>query len=510
VTIRLAALLAAAAGATAVALAAAPTARRQDGAVASAPPASARPFGVSPQGVYTPATSCAAASCHNGGQVGREGSEFSTWADGDPHRKAFSVLYNEDSTRIMRNLAAGEPGRWTAKAHQEALCLKCHAVNEEKDYHGERVAGRAVADGVDCNGCHGPGKAWLSVHYQDGWKALTDREKFERYGFLPTKDLVARALNCAGCHVGQRDREVNHDLIAAGHPRLAFEYTRYHYQPQYTKHWQERLPNPAFELKAWLVGEVASLRAACDLLAARAERAVKRENPWPELSEHSCYACHQGIGGAGIDSKQLRSSPAAADRPQRRTPGVPGWQVWYSSLTDALPAASQVLLPGDPPSFARTVALRDLMNKSFGPNPAEVRTAATAAAAELDGWLAKVQAAGYSGSVSAADAVRLAAEVTKSAVTADGKLRDYDWDFVAQHALALTAAYHAAGGAGEARVAAWKPHLEALRAATAFQVGRAERFDSPQSFDPADPRTYHPSKAAEPFRQLFKLTHPGQ
>src|SRR5262245_35227149 len=57
---------------------------------------------------YLPATSCAAASCHGGGRIGKTGSEHSTWApevappagQSDPHSKAYRVLFNEVSVQM--------------------------------------------------------------------------------------------------------------------------------------------------------------------------------------------------------------------------------------------------------------------------------------------------------------------------------------------------------------------------------------------------------------------------
>lgn len=52
--------------------------------------------------------SCAAASCHGGdGPKGAAGSEHGTITAADPHRRAFAVLYQERSERMVRNLAGG-------------------------------------------------------------------------------------------------------------------------------------------------------------------------------------------------------------------------------------------------------------------------------------------------------------------------------------------------------------------------------------------------------------------
>lgn len=421
-----------------------------------------------PATTYTPATTCAAAGCHGGQEVGRPGSEYAPWATGDPHARAYQVLSSDLSTRIGRALGLGRP-------QQARACLACHAVDADKVYAGELLPGRAHAEGVACNACHRPSGAWLTAHYRPGWKAQSARAKADRYGFAPTKNLAARITACAGCHVGEPGREVTHDLIAAGHPRLAFEYTRYHYSPAYAKHWTEPVPNPAFELRAWAIGQVVSLRAAVRLLADRARRADKHPatTPWPELAEWSCYACHQGL--------------TPGPRRGGRSPGLPGWQPWYAALPGLLPGGDG---PGHP---APTLpALRAAMWR-INPDPSQVASLAERTAAELDAWLARLD------SSPPADSARLGAAITAGALTPDGaSLRDADWDVLAQHALGLTAAYHAAGGA-DSPVSDWKTALVALRASLAFPRG-PDRYDSPKGYDPA--------AAAQALKALHALTHP--
>jgi hypothetical protein len=125
-------------------------------------------------------------------------------------------------------------------------------------------------------------------------------------------DLGVRAATCAGCHVGAAAsgetplRDVNHDLIAAGHPRLNFEFATY--LRQMPPHWTERdrsrdghPPRPAgYEAQVWLVGQAACAESALSLCAARAmlaAAALKRsENArWPEFAEFNCFACHHDL-----------------------------------------------------------------------------------------------------------------------------------------------------------------------------------------------------------------------
>jgi hypothetical protein len=148
----------------------------------------------------------------------------------------------------------------------------------------------------------------------------------------PTRDLASRAQLCAGCHLGAPAeeglpaRDVNHDLIAAGHPRMDFELTEF--LARMPSHWVEKegnraLPSAelaAFQARAWAVGQIATAQAALGLLA---ERAGKKDRPWPELAEYDCFACHHDL--AEPSWRQARGYGA-------RRPGSPPWGSWSFAL----------------------------------------------------------------------------------------------------------------------------------------------------------------------------------
>ena len=228
-------------------------------------------------------------------------------------------MFNEVSVRM------GELLHLKQAPHREALCLRCHAVDSGSDL---AIRDQILSEGVGCSACHGPAEKWISVHYLPEWKTLSPRAKWQDYGFVPTKNLVARTLKCASCHVGDGEREVNHDLIAAGHPRLAFEAARFHYQPDYRKHWSERTPQPDFEIRAWVVGQAATLRTAAELLRSRTERAAAGDNstPWPEFEGLSCYACHQKVGEAKLRGTVGMINSRAQACPDGKSGRIPPWR----------------------------------------------------------------------------------------------------------------------------------------------------------------------------------------
>ena len=426
-----------------------------------------KPCGVDrPALAQLPAASCAASSCHGGGEVGRKGSEHSTWspdellkpdAAADPHARAFRVLFNDDSARMAKAVGGGP-------AYKNELCLKCHAVPDANPKE-------AVSEGVSCGGCHGQADGWLAAHVKPRWRDVPNRERWEKYGFAPTKNLAARTLICANCHVGDADREVNHDLIAAGHPRLAFEAARFHHRPAYRKHWTELLPTGEFEVRVWVVGQGASLRAAADLLRARASRAAEADGktPWPEFAGQSCYACHHPIGDKPLS-------------PGTRPLGVAAWEIWSTAAFEVAAAFTPALYPGVPaPKWDHLTMLKAEMNR-VSPDAKKVAKLAANVVTELDAWLAKLQAVEDAGlSAPPADLPRkITHALTESILSSDRKgLADRDWDALAAHHLGVVAMYHASGG--KKAVPVWAEPVRELAELLNFPAG----YVSPKDFDDA-------------------------
>ncbi len=441
-----------------------------------------KPYGVDKADFKEPfaqraSTSCSASACHGGGAVGKVGSEHTTWAreafpaeTSDPHAKAYSVLFNPVSVRMGKALGIKEP-------HKDKRCLTCHAVDSAKE---PETRDQILSEGVGCGACHGPADKWISEHTLPSWKARSNQSKWTEFGFVPTKSLVARALNCASCHVGDGDRDMNHDFIAAGHPRLAFEPARFHNQPDYRTHWTEKSDALSFEVRLWVVGQAATLRAAANLLAERAARAVKNDQitPWPEFSGYSCYACHQTIG-----DPELRGSQSATSRPA----GVPGWDVWSNAAVNVAANSCGLAFPGVILPELREVSLpaveelRKLMESKRAPEPAEIVKKAKAAVVELDRWLAAMQAEEERGPgvVAKGTPEKIAHRLAKNALSGDRKqLADHDWDALAANYLGTAAMYHAAGGK-DGTVSAWRESLANVAKELRFPFGT----NSPVKFD---------------------------
>ena len=314
-----------------------PAATRVAAAVANVANAATGQIADEANAVFRGVGSCAASNCHGGDpDSGIVGAEYSVWVQEDKHAEAYSVLLNDES-KLMAELLGLEEG-----AHNAAICLNCHSPQRyEPIAKGEKQL-PSLLDGVGCESCHGGAEKWLAAHVR--WTDETPVEEKTAVEFVDTDDLWARAKMCADCHVGAPGRDVNHDLYAAGHPRLFFELSAFmanmpiHWDIDSSRaraDWSER---PGMEASTWALGQLATAEATVDLLVYRAERSAEQasfkyngEYPagqvppvWPEYAETGCFACHHNL-----------TSPAW--RQQRgyasRKPGQYPWGTWAFPLT---------------------------------------------------------------------------------------------------------------------------------------------------------------------------------
>jgi hypothetical protein len=268
-------------------------------------------------------SSCASAACHNQEVAGVRGREYAASLDDFAHGRAYQVLFGERSKQIER-LYRGLPPNVPVYPDRDLLCAKCHVHPDLGVAPVEQVRFQ-LSDGVSCEACHGAAEKWLDRHHRSDWKRISADEKRLRYGMEDTRSIVGRARTCVRCHVGEKDADVTHDLIAAGHPRLAFEFTGYH--SLMPKHWDDGLDrDPAkggrrdFEIEAWALGQLVTFEASLDLLKHRRESKI-----WPEVAEFNCYACHHDLKKTG--DKQERGFPG-------RQPGQLPWNTWGTCQLD--------------------------------------------------------------------------------------------------------------------------------------------------------------------------------
>jgi hypothetical protein len=370
--------------------------------------------------------SCASVSCHGGGgpryrSGSATGAEYVHWlgnggsygegrraydpravlvkTDGDPHAFAAQRMHEPRFREVLRR-ASGRADGTIDNAMMER-CAKCHdpgtepnaelgMLNDEMQgaidleeiarpenrntlSQGERELSFGALElhsktrGIGCETCHGGARQWLTVHYQTG----VSHEELLRLGMIDTKNLVVRAKLCAGCHVGSAEQDMNHDMIAAGHPPLRFEQASYEALLG-RKHWDDtaaRLANPDYEVQLWAAGRIAAGAAAVELLGARSQvTGLRGQRPWPEFAESNCLGCHQPLTTRGDQRLALRELGKSGR--------LPAWQTWNTALVDAASgprgmATGELPAPGGSWSTA-IERLRSVMEQSAFPDRQQV------------------------------------------------------------------------------------------------------------------------------------------
>lgn len=485
----------AAAAFLAVLVGTAATGRRPSGDAVAAIPAAvpaALPPGRSAPGALLGAGSCTSSGCHAAPVEGHAAwqSSYTVWAARDPHARAHAVLHEPLAAAIVAALAARSPDRAIVPAAENVACVGCHATGR----------GRTAAEGVSCESCHGAAADWLVAHTLPGWHTAGNT-----LGLVDLADPFVAAETCAGCHVGGppaadgAPREVSHDLIAAGHPRLAFELRSF--KESEPPHWRDRFlaaaapaaaaagrradprdpraaPAALDPLDEWALGRLGALGVFLGQVSrqgAAAERRRDADGPvaavWPEFTAFDCYGCHRpALVAAGRD-------PAAATGGL----GVPRLEPLHWSLLDTIvPAAPSADRPAG--GAATLAGFRDAVERRWWQVPD---------AAALAACIAAVEAARHRGhpELAAEAAGPLADRIVAGVNPAD-------WDEAAAALAALRAIADRATvrGAAADRTAPARAQLERLRgllefpaATTATQPGdpAAGRFDSPHGHDDA-------------------------
>lgn len=256
-------------------------------------------------GAFTGPGSCAATACHGavrpvaGSRI--QQTEYSVWIAQDRHARAAEVLTNAVSVRMAQILGIG-------RADTAPKCLACHTL----DVPEGRQARSFNSEGVSCEACHGPASGWLGPHTTRGWA----HQQSVQLGMYDTKDPVRRTERCLTCHLGTAEKQVDHEMIAAGHPDLVFDLEAF--SAAMPRHWREHTTEDPFRtIRTFSVGQLVHVRAALERLARRVKGSV-----WPEYSELECFACHHSLTrpedswrqAQGYDSRRPGNPPLNLSR----------------------------------------------------------------------------------------------------------------------------------------------------------------------------------------------------
>ncbi|MGH6786124.1 MAG: multiheme c-type cytochrome [Novosphingobium sp.] len=305
--------------------------------------------------------SCAGSTCHGraegDGKVVRQ-DELRLWqepsARSGAHSRAYAALTSPRGQRIVGTLGLGNAG-------SAGACLGCHATSA--GVRGERFQ---VSDGVGCEGCHGAASGWIASHYAMGATHAGNVAA----GMIPLDDPAARASVCLDCHLGsgKPGQFVSHAMMAAGHPRLAFELDLFSSLQQ---HWnedadyQQRKPR-ADSVRLWAVGQAQAVQRSLSLYG-RADLAS--DGVFPEFTFYDCHSCHRPIDDNPGRQRTFETNPGR--------PMPFGQPPFNDENIIMLSAVAQVLAPGEAARF-------DAAARGFHAAMGKNRADAAAAASRLD------------------------------------------------------------------------------------------------------------------------------
>lgn len=309
---------------------------------------------------------CASSLCHGSVKLWKDSNvlqnEYLTWSRIDKHARAYNVLLNERSQRIVRNLGLKQP------AHEAKICLDCHAHVIPQERRGERFK---VTDGVTCESCHGPAEKWVKTHVAPGDSATAQHAANIDDGMYPTSDAVARAKLCMSCHYGNQDKLVTHRIMGAGHPRMSFELDTFtEIAPKHfvvDKDYSER--KKVWDgAKTWAIGQALAVSETMNILA---DPKRGRDGVFPELVLFDCHACHHPMSenrwkpktafGPSISPGLVRLNDSSMLMLRAITRAID------PQLGDRVAAQTQKLhraIAGDGDAFAEAAALRKLAQET--------------------------------------------------------------------------------------------------------------------------------------------------
>lgn len=345
--------------------------------------------------------SCAGSTCH--GRIEADGAvvrqdELLRWQEpsspGGKHSQAYSALLGKRSGQIARNLGIAQPS-------SAPMCLGCHA-----DPAASRSNTFQLADGVGCESCHGGASNWIASHYAIGG---THADNVSR-GMVPLENPKVRAGVCLDCHFGSaaQGQFVNHRIMAAGHPRIAFELDLFSSLQQHHNEDADYAVRKrrSDNVQLWAVGQALALKRSLDLYAS-ASRGT--EGVFPEFYFFDCHSCHRRI----YDS-------AEAVRTGVSNPGRPipeGMPPYNDENMIMLSAAARVTAPASAGQFEKA-------SRDFHAALAIDRTSAIAAARRLAVAADNLADNFSSGSFGSSQAFAIIDTIATDAIAA--RLTDYE------------------------------------------------------------------------------------
>lgn len=280
---------------------------------------------IRPNQTYIGRASCGSATCHGGVTDSQAAwhSSVTVWEARDPHRQAGVRLQETLGRQII--VALTPAAQHDSAQYEQTVrnrCASCHAPELQQELADQSTADQSASNrptanqlhvsdewsrlllaGVSCEACHGAATSWLDAHTRGDFDPLSQQAR--QLGMLDTKSLAARVENCVRCHIGSRSadasvRDVNHDLLAAGHPRMFFDPLVM--ESKLPPHWSTRTGAAMSYAKE----QAAAIQMQARQVVLDAVVRLKTERrdsttplPRPEFSEFDCRACHRPLAGRG-------------------------------------------------------------------------------------------------------------------------------------------------------------------------------------------------------------------
>ncbi len=327
------------------------------------------------QTAFVGVATCAGSVCHgrsegNGAVVRQD--ELLRWQDpsskGGAHSRAHAALAGKRGQQIAATLGLGN-------ATGAPACLGCHATNAPAQL---RAPVFHLSDGVGCESCHGAAGGWLPSHYT----VFGTHKANVALGLTPLENPQVRAGVCLDCHLGSSKpgHFVTHRMMAAGHPRIAFELDLFSTLQQHHDEdadYQAR-KGRSDSVRLWAVGQAEAVRRSVSLYAVPA---LANDGVFPQFSFYDCHSCHRRIFDQAERSLTFETNPG------RPIPfGMPPYNDENMIL---LSAVARVLAPVQAAQF--DAAARNF-HSAMGSGRAPAQAAANklaASAGALSGVLAK-------------------------------------------------------------------------------------------------------------------------
>lgn len=263
---------------------------------------------------YSVMSSCSSTGCHGQEFPVKTDTEARScsrneaviWHEVDPHTEALTCLNSPLAAQIMSKLY-DENNRL---AIRETSCLSCHAPQLIPSGFTETQIELAVMpQNTECMMCHGVEEEWIQDH--PNWSVSlenSDEKRIRDAGMTPLSQPHQRVQLCASCHIGSAgdanqgmvSREVNHDMIGAGHPRLDFDFSAF--SNAILPHWNHEHEEDHDHLSNWILGQWYGMQATLELLEYRLQT-DSNGNSQLEFSEMNCFACHRDLDNRVLPMK---------------------------------------------------------------------------------------------------------------------------------------------------------------------------------------------------------------